>query len=219
MTATARIYTPAEAAAVSNVGLKTVHNAIDKRIVETVTRPASRHGRSSVRALTTDDLIRLKLWYGVGGILPADRRQRLFDAIKAEPSARTVRADEFLIVDVAEARRQVAARVRELDEAEAIIQRTKGIMGGEPVFKGTRIPVRMVAAMLSDGASDEEILDGYPKLSSRMLELAKFWVAAHPQRGRPKSLARLGYKLTSTQRASLKSDPQLLALKKAGTVT
>jgi hypothetical protein len=70
MTAIARVYTPAEAAAVSNVGLKTVHNAIDKRIVETVTRPASRHGRSSVRALTAEDLIRLKLWYGVGGILP-----------------------------------------------------------------------------------------------------------------------------------------------------
>lgn len=33
-------------------------------------------------------------------------------------------------------------------------------MGGEPGYKGTRIPVRMVAAMKAQGASTSEILEG-----------------------------------------------------------
>jgi hypothetical protein len=59
-----REYTPTEA-----------ENAIDKRIIG---RPSTSH-RS--RAITDDDLLRLKLWFGVGSILSAERRKRLFAAI------------------------------------------------------------------------------------------------------------------------------------------
>lgn len=52
-----RAYTPAEAAAVSEIALKTVHNAIDKRII-------ARRIADDGRALFDDDLLRLKLWYG-----------------------------------------------------------------------------------------------------------------------------------------------------------
>lgn len=206
MAASARIYTPAEAAAVSGVAVKAVHNAIDKRIVEA--RPDLRSRGATRRALTRDDLLRLKLWYGVGSILAADRRQRLFEAIEAAPNATTVRADDLLIIDVAEARKQLDARIRALDEAEATIHQQKDILGGEPVFRGTRVPVRMIAAMLAQGASAEEILEGYPALTSRMLELATIWVAAHPARGRPKKLDEQGLRLKSSQRLILKGDPR-----------
>jgi uncharacterized protein (DUF433 family) len=171
MSAATRIYTPAEAAAVSEVGVKAVHNAIDKKIVEA--RADSRVTGVARRALTDDDLLRLKLWYGVGSTLAAGRRQRLFEAIMAEPAAATVKADELLIVDVAEARKQLAARVRKLDEAESSIHRIKGVMGGEPVFKGTRIPVRLIAAMLAQGADEVDVLEGYPALTPQMIGLAK----------------------------------------------
>ncbi|RUW65356.1 hypothetical protein EOA28_33095, partial [Mesorhizobium sp. M2A.F.Ca.ET.067.02.1.1] len=72
----ARIYTPAEAAAVSGVGIKAVHNAIDKRIVDTVSKSDRHSGGTGRRALTGEGLLRLKLWYGVGSTLPADRRRR-----------------------------------------------------------------------------------------------------------------------------------------------
>ena len=187
MNAALRIFTPAEAAAVSDVGIKAVHNAIDKRIVDTVARPGSRAGRIVHRALTGEGLLQLKLWYGVGSTLAAERRQRLFEAIKAAPSAKTVKADDLLIIDVAEARKQLRTCILDLDEAEAMIGRVSGVMGGEPVFKGSRIPVRMINAMLAQGADEGEILEGYPKLTPRMIELARIWAAAHPTRGRPKS--------------------------------
>lgn len=46
------------------------------------------------------------------------------------------------------------------------------IMAGTPGFKGTRIPVDLVADMLAQGATAEEILEGYPALNEEMLLLA-----------------------------------------------
>ena len=201
-----RIYTPTEAAAVSGIAVKAVHNAIDKKIVATT--PDLRPSGAARRALTQEGLLRLKLWHGVGSALSAERREKLFEAIAAMPNAKTVRADELLIVDVGAARKQLDAQIRTLDEAEAAIHRDRGVLGGEPVFRGTRIPVRMVAAMLAQGASAEEILEGYPALAPRMLELAAIWVAAHPARGRPKTLDEQGVRLKSTQRLTLKGDPR-----------
>jgi len=59
------------------------------------------------------------------------------------------------------------------------------VMGGIPVYRGTRIPVDLVATMMSQGATVEEILDGYPALSREKVELAPLYVAAFPRRGRP----------------------------------
>ncbi|MEO9340848.1 DUF433 domain-containing protein [Mesorhizobium sp. SB112] len=193
-----REYTPAEAAAVSGIAVKSVHNAIDKRII------SKRDARAGGRSLTDDDLLRLKLWYGVGSILTAERRKRLFEAIADNPAAETVRADDYLIVDVARAREQLAGRADALREAGAVIRSVKGVSGGEPVFKGTRVPVRAIASMRSQGASAEEILEGYPSLTARMIDLAEIWTAAHPARGRPKTLAEHGLPMKSTKTIPLK---------------
>lgn len=193
-----RAYTPAEAAAVSEIAVKSVHNAIDKRII------ARRLFEEDGRALSDDDLLRLKLWYGVGSILSAERRQRLFDTIDQNPHADTVRADDYLIVDVARAREQLAARAGALREAERGIGSVKGLLGGEPVFNKTRIPVRAIAAMKTQGATIEEIVEGYPSLTMRMVELAEIWTAAHPARGRPRKLSDLGATVKSSKRLSLR---------------
>ena len=49
------------------------------------------------------------------------------------------------------------------------------IMRGTPVFKGTRIPVDLVADMLAQGATAAEILEGYPTLNEEILSLAPLW--------------------------------------------
>ena len=97
--------------------------------------------------------------------------------------------------------------VRDLEASEAIVTKDKGTLGGEPVFKGTRIPVYGIAAMLDAGATVEDLLSGYPKLTERMLDLARIWAAAHPRRGRPKSLSDFGLEMKTTRRVSRKGDP------------
>src|SRR5262245_28429240 len=90
MASTERYYSPAEAAALSGVAVKSVHNAIDKRIVEGQARPSTERAR---RTLSAQDVLRLKLWYEVGAILSEERRQRLFAEIEQHPTAKRVRAD------------------------------------------------------------------------------------------------------------------------------
>jgi uncharacterized protein (DUF433 family) len=43
------------------------------------------------------------------------------------------------------------------------------IMRGTPVFEGTRIPVDLVADMLAQAATAEEILQGYPTLNKEKI--------------------------------------------------
>ena len=58
------------------------------------------------------------------------------------------------------------------------------IMCGTPVFKGTRIPVDLVADMLAQGATAEEILEGYPTLNQEMISVAPWYT--HDFRLQPK---------------------------------
>ena len=58
-------------------------------------------------------------------------------------------------------------------------------MRGTPVYRGTRIRIDLVADMLDQGASVEEILDGYPTLDREKIELAPLYMKAFPHRGRP----------------------------------
>mgnify|MGYP001765477607 CR=1 FL=1 len=201
---TAKQYSPAEAAILSGLALKAVHNAIDKQILKSV---AAVPGKRSRRSLTADDILRLKLWSQVGPILTQERRERLFEELSERPTATKLKADDLVIVDVGEARRQIEAKARDLEEAEAAVTQLRSVKGGEPVFAGTRIPVRLVASMIEDGADRQEILEGYPKLEQRHLDLAVIWAKAHPRRGRPKTLADRGVTVRSTSRRSISPDP------------
>lgn len=63
-----------------------------------------------------------------------------------------------------------------------IVARDPEIMGGTPVFRGTRIPVDLIANMLAQGASAEEILEGYPTLDEERIAMAPLCARAFPVR-------------------------------------
>jgi uncharacterized protein (DUF433 family) len=46
------------------------------------------------------------------------------------------------------------------------IESLEGVSGGEPCIAGTRIPVWLIVQTSSLGASDDEILESYPTLTS-----------------------------------------------------
>ncbi len=206
MSIASRTFTPAEAAAVAGVEVKAVQNAIDKRIVMAQSLPGAVRSK---RALSDLSVLKLKLWKELGGALSQERRLALFAEIEREPGVKTVKAGDYLIVDVGAARKHIEKGARDLALAEGEVTTDHAVLGGEPVFKGTRIPVRLVASMLNDGASETEILEGYPKLDNRRLELARIWSAAHPQVGRPKSLSDKGGVVRA--KVLLKKAPEALA--------
>jgi len=51
------------------------------------------------------------------------------------------------------------------------------VMMGKPVVRGTRIPVELILRKLSEGASEAELLDGYPGLTPADIRAALAYAA------------------------------------------
>jgi uncharacterized protein (DUF433 family) len=58
------------------------------------------------------------------------------------------------------------------------------IMGGDPVFRGTRVPVHMIAELVAQGSTEAELLDSYLRLTAEMIRLAPLYANAYPVRDR-----------------------------------
>jgi uncharacterized protein (DUF433 family) len=72
-----------------------------------------------------------------------------------------------------------------LKNYEARIIRDKGICGGEPVFKGTRVTLRTVLASLADGDTAEDILSDFPSLKAEDIQAAIAFAAASAEEDLP----------------------------------
>ncbi|MBW1691788.1 MAG: DUF433 domain-containing protein [Deltaproteobacteria bacterium] len=57
------------------------------------------------------------------------------------------------------------------------IERNPEVMLGKPVIKGTRIPVELIVRKLGEGASIEDLLDGYPNLKKEDIQAALLYAA------------------------------------------
>ena len=46
------------------------------------------------------------------------------------------------------------------------------VMMGKPVIRGTRIPVELILRKLSEGATENDLLDAYPRLTRADIQAA-----------------------------------------------
>jgi uncharacterized protein (DUF433 family) len=65
------------------------------------------------------------------------------------------------------------------------IVRNRKICGGEPVFRGTRVPLRTVLASLAAGDSAEDILTDFPSLKAEDVRAAIAFAAASAEEDLP----------------------------------
>lgn len=177
-------YTPAQAAAVTGLPLAAVHKAIDSRLI----RPRSaRVGATVRRLLSKEQLIYLQLEAEGLRLLPVGTRREIAESIQRSPKTEKlpVANGTALLIEIGTARRAVESQLKQLARMEEIVVSDTEIMRGTPVFKGTRIPVDLVADMLAQGATAEEILEGYPTLNKEKVAIAPLYMRAFPRRGRP----------------------------------
>ena len=108
-------------------------------------------------------------------------------AVEQDPGIDVMAVSEggVILIQCKSARKEVEAGLRRLAELTRMVESDAEIMHGAPVYKGTRIPVKAIADMLSQGATVAEILEGYPALDREKVELAPMYVKAFPRRGRP----------------------------------
>jgi uncharacterized protein (DUF433 family) len=177
-------YTPAEASALTNLPIRTVRRLIDRRLI----RPRRlQTGRSVQRLLSWEQLVYLRLEAEGLGLLPVAERRKIARQIEADAGIDVVSLSEgsALLIQVKTVRKELDERLKKLERAESVIVEDPETMRGTPIYRGTRIPVELIADTLNQGASIDEILEGYPALDREKVELAPLYVRAFPRRGRP----------------------------------
>ncbi|MBI4588730.1 MAG: DUF433 domain-containing protein [Candidatus Rokubacteria bacterium] len=50
-------------------------------------------------------------------------------------------------------------------------------MMGKPIIRGTRIPVELILRKLSEGATEDDLLDAYPRLTRADIQAAVGYAA------------------------------------------
>jgi uncharacterized protein (DUF433 family) len=58
------------------------------------------------------------------------------------------------------------------------IEVNPSVMMGKPVIRGTRIPVELIIRKLSEGATEADLLDAYPRLTRADIQAALAYAAA-----------------------------------------
>jgi uncharacterized protein (DUF433 family) len=174
--------TPAQASYVTGLALKAVNKAIENREIPATVK---KEGRITRRYVPYSGVVCLELSARGLKSLPLRIRKDVFKRVAKNPKERQIRYNEALIVDVKGARARIEKRLAEVRKLKQVITVDQEVMGGAPVFRGTRIPVYSVAEMLERGAKKADILSGYPALNAEMVRLSRVYMRVFPRRGRP----------------------------------
>jgi uncharacterized protein (DUF433 family) len=177
------LFTPTEAAVLTRLSLKAVNNAIDKNLVPTTLRGSA---TDAIRLLDGRALLALALEQRLASRFFPELRRLVFDALAAS-SRKVLSLDDGLVkIDLREPRRELTASLRALRRARSLAASDPEILGGEPAFRGTRVPVHLIATLVEQGSTEAEILKAYPRLTPEMIRLAPAYAQAYPLRGRPR---------------------------------
>jgi uncharacterized protein (DUF433 family) len=178
------LFTPTEAAVLTRLTLKAVNNAIDRKTVAAVS--GNRAGYVT-RLLDLHALMSLTLERRLADRFAPELRHQVFDALAGAPRNTVSLEGGFLKIDLREPRRELALSLRTLRRARQIVSSDPDVLGGEPVFRGTRIPVHLIARLLGKGSTGAELLESYPRLTAEMTDIAPVYADAYPLRGRPRT--------------------------------
>ena len=168
--------TPREAAFVADSDVRLVQRAVDGGVVRRRTRTV--RGRKT-RVLGRSELRFFGALRGHEDTLTPTGRQKLYEAIQ-HPRGGKATLGAF-VVNVEDVDRLIERRMAELDR---IRSRVEDGESGEPVLKGTTVPVHVVAALAEAGGT-EEAARAYPSISRPDAETAVQYARVYPKKGRP----------------------------------
>lgn len=196
------LFTPTEAAVLTGLPLKAVNNAIDRKMVSTI---AGEEAGRPTRLLDARALVSLTLERRLADRIAPELRRNAFDALAASPRNVVSIEGGLLKIDLSQPRRELDASLRALRRAQRLVVSDPDIMGGDPVFRGTRVPVHMIAALVAEGTAETDLLEGYSRLTAEMIRLAPIYAAAYPPRGRPRKQPWRGHPPVRRARRALRA--------------
>jgi len=178
--------TTSEAAVVAGVSVPQIHRIIDERIL-----PESLYSTDQMRTILLDACVLISFYFETAESLTAAARLRAIrNALVHSPSWDAWKdcsfEEHFVSVHFQDIWRGVDERLHGLWRAREAVVQDAEILGGTPIFKGTRVPVYDIAALVDTGTPTERILKSYPSLKEWQVELASIYARAVPPKGRPK---------------------------------
>jgi uncharacterized protein (DUF433 family) len=179
--ATLPLLTRSEIAELSGVSVNAVNKAIEQRVA----RAWRQRGRT---LLAADEGAALALLSELPINLSVKLKREVRNwIVKRNPA----NADEFelsraLRVAMTENAADVARRAFDYVRLrDKYVEADPGKMGGTPVIRGTRVPVRTLAQLLEGGESRAVLRDDYPHVPEEAYDIAVLWAKGNPRRGRP----------------------------------
>jgi uncharacterized protein (DUF433 family) len=97
-----------------------------------------------------------------------------------------LKLDDYLFIDIERVAKDVGPRVAVYAQGLSRIEEREGVLGGEAVFRNTRLSVSHIGKMRDGGESVEDIIADYPYLHENDVEFARLYYRAHPMVGRPR---------------------------------
>jgi uncharacterized protein (DUF433 family) len=205
-----------EAAAIAGVPEPTVRKAIEAKAIRPRIVAA---GKATRYRFGVGDMLYLKLVAGFPLALASEDKaalRRLLDRRRPfagvgrwqvrEEGDFVVRAGDVTVrVEVKPVRRVLARDLLTYRRGQRRIVSDPAVLGGEPVFEGTRVPLAHVAALIAKGVPLDEITEDFPALSRDDLAFAAIHARMKPDPGRPRrplELARGGERLRTAAAAA-----------------
>ncbi|MCY1740712.1 DUF433 domain-containing protein [Ensifer sp. SL37] len=209
MTAGAHLLKATEAAVVAGADIGIVNQLLSKHVL-----PDEPFVRNGGRHVLIGGCVAINFYIHSAGVLDAHARRsaiaRMLNKLRKLDTYRmdmkrfrradwTVR-ETFVTIEFWDVLKDTFARFERLESARAIVVVDDKILAGAPILKGTRIPVYIVAAMVSAGVSKAEIVKDYPGLDEEQMELAAIYANANPLIGRPISHPKLPVSVSLIER-------------------
>jgi uncharacterized protein (DUF433 family) len=170
-----------EAAALTGLDESAVRKDVELGVIEVASPPRF------AEPVLVYFLARAQLGFQLG----VEDRKRLYTLITdaIERDIPRVEVGRGWLLDVGEIEAALRDRLVRFEAWKQKLVISDAILGGEPVFPGSRLAIRHVGEMLSRGGDPREIREDYPYLSDEDLVFARLYAAAYPKMGRPRARA------------------------------
>ena len=171
-------FTVAEAAYVAGLPDKIVHREIDAGIIRI-------RGRAADRMVRLDDVLYCAIVRDMRDELAPQGRKLLYRSVVRASGGKAPAVDfHGFKRPLAAVRREIGARLAGIRKVRLNVESKATIRGGEPIVRGTRIPARMVADLVAQGATADELERDYD-LKPDQVEACVLFDRLSPKRGRP----------------------------------
>lgn len=160
-------------------------NTVNKAIEQRVARALRQRGRTLLAANEAAALALLSE-LPIGLSIKFKREVRNWIVKRNPAEAEEFELSRALRIAMTESAADVAKRAFDYVRLrEQYIEADPKKMGGAPVLRGTRVPVRTLARLIEGGESRAALKEDYPHIPEEAYEVAALWARGNPRRGRP----------------------------------